>query len=139
MAYFALIAALLGGDGISFFLILFGLVCSVAFCGGILLWWMTLWASRKESRLGQFTVGSLLFATFFLALFCGIASSCVLVLESFHGTLSPETKILIWIFCAVGVLISFCPGLLLLEVLLRTATWMVKRRWIQRWLFRRSS
>jgi hypothetical protein len=137
MAYFSLMAGLLSGDWLSFLLILFGLVCSVAICGGVFLWWMTLWASRKDSRWGQFTVGSFLFAMFFIALFCGTVSGIIQILESDHGQIYPVIKVLIWIGCAVAVLFSIYPGLLLLEVLLRTATWIIKRPWVQRWIIRR--
>jgi hypothetical protein len=35
--------------------------------------WLTLWAVRDRSRLGQFTVGSLLFLAIFVAMFFGAA------------------------------------------------------------------
>jgi len=38
-------------------------------CTALALTWITLWAQRKDSQLGQFTIGSFLFATVFLSLF----------------------------------------------------------------------
>ena len=38
-------------------------------CGVLALAWLTLWAQRRNSIAGQFTIGSLLFATSFAAIF----------------------------------------------------------------------
>ena len=40
-------------------------------CGGLGLWWLTLWARQKDGRLGQFGIGSLLFLMVFAATFLG--------------------------------------------------------------------
>jgi uncharacterized membrane protein len=91
-------------------------------CSGLGLAWLTLWAERKDSRLGQFTIGSLLFLTVFVAIFFGGVRWIVALSpfrDKFGSILLPSL---------VAVVCSVSPVLGMTEALLWLAVWCIKRR-----------
>lgn len=109
------------------------------FCAGLVLWWMTLWASRRESRLGQFGIGSLLFVTLFVAMFLGFVRWLVSEGKA-YGTVAAGEEDMAFLIIAPafliwsGVSLGILPGMV--EAVLWGAVWFLKRPVVRRW-FRR--
>lgn len=104
-------------------------------CSGLVLWWMTLWASRRESRLGQFGVGSLLFAALFVAMFLGFVR-WNMIASAPEGTVftNPgELFSIIALVLLVWLLLSFRILAGLTEAVLWGAVWVLNRPGFRRW------
>ena len=108
-------------------------------CGGLGLWWLTLWARQKDARRGQFGIGSLLFLTVFVAMFFGIVRW--IVVRSSQQWPQADS---IGVFCIVAVicLLLAClsiPFVLCMgEAVLWAAVWFVKQPQVRRLLHGRS-
>lgn len=106
-------------------------------CCGLGLWWMTLWALRRDSRVGQFTVGSLLFATLFLAMFLGFVRWVVgagAAAQGFHGSQDNGPVFLaVALICLVWCAISVSIVASMTEAVLWGAVWLLKRPAVRRW------
>lgn len=93
--------------------------------GGLALWWLALWARRKETRPGQFGVGSLMFLTLFAALYLGAVRGLL--------TLAPDAPAGIWVFLLTAlfgllpVAVSIPFVLMMLDALLWAGVWVVRR------------
>lgn len=101
-------------------------------CGGLGLWWLTLWARQKNGRLGQFGIGSLLFLTLFAAIFLGTVRW--IVVQALHQSPRADSAglfCIVALICLVVVLISIPWVLRMSEALLWAGVWFFKvRRWI---------
>ncbi len=139
VGYLAMLAGVIGEVTDSPFLLVFAAVAfgAVSLCA-LTLVWITLWALRDNSRLGQFGIASILFLTVFVAVFFGV----IRWLVDNSGFLS-EDRQGIQTFASVGVVcllvaVLAIPFLLLMtESLLWASVWLVRRDWIRRWLSRR--
>ena len=64
LGYLALVAVVLSGLTSHGFLIVFpAVVCGALFCSAVVLFMLTRWAVREESRFGQFGIGTMLILT----------------------------------------------------------------------------
>lgn len=69
LGYFAICAGMLTAmTDVGFGRMYLAVLGAGAACAALVLCWMTLWALRKDSRPGQFTIGSLFFLTALLAI-----------------------------------------------------------------------
>lgn len=129
----AIALAAISGQPVALVLVILSLAWLV--CSGLLLWWMTLWASRRESRLGQFGVGSLLFAAVFVALFLGFVRWIVMAPLPAGTVLTNPGEL----FCVVALVVLFwlvvslriLAGLT--EAVLWGAVWVLNRPGVRRW------
>lgn len=104
-------------------------------CSAVALVWITLWAQRRESRLGQFGIGSLLFLTLFVAVFCATVRFCATrIMELYPGDRVEPTLTMISVatLTLIGVACSLFFVIRLLESLLNGLTWMIRRPWFRR-------
>ena len=112
------------------------LVVLVAVVGGALIWsslglvWLTLWALRKDSRLGQFGLGSLFFLTLFVALYLGLVRWTVVAIEQNSAWPVDNDGLFVsvavaWLFALI-VAAPFVLGMT--ESLLWFVVWILRRR-----------
>ncbi len=140
LSYLALISWVLCAVTERHFLTVFAaVVFGSLFCSGLALAWMTLWAVRKDSRLGQFGLGSLFFLTAFVALYCAAVRWVVIEIES-NSTL-PVRRDELFLPVAIGGLLASIVAVPLVagmtESLLWFAVWTVRRPLIRRLLIKR--
>jgi hypothetical protein len=102
-------------------------------CGGLGLWWLTLWARQKDGRLGQFGIGSLLFLTVFAAMFFGTVRWIVVQISlPSHQADNAELFSKVALISLIVGLCSIPWVLRMSEALLWAAVWFVKfRRWVR--------
>jgi hypothetical protein len=104
-------------------------------CSALALTWITLWAQRRDSQLGQFGIGSLMFLTLFAAIFCAVVRSITSRLMELHAVTQADD---LQILAAVGavtiviIAVSLAFVLRLIESLLKAAVWLVRQRWLRR-------
>jgi hypothetical protein len=135
-AYLAGTAAIIGGvTGNPFGLMLLAVVSVAAVSVFLILLWMTLWARRKESRLGQFTVGSLLFLMALVSLYFACSSWVATEMLSVRAVQSRAEGML------AGCVICLVLTLLAVPLLARTsesviwlAVLVLRSRPLQDWL-----
>lgn len=106
-------------------------------CGGLPLWWLTGWAMRRESRVGQFTVRSLLFVTLYAAVFLGFVR-WIVVAGRAHGAFPVsqdlgKTVAFVTLICLMLLVISLPVLICMTEVVLWGAVWLLKRPAVRRW------
>lgn len=141
LIYLAWIAGVLDIlTGISYGWVLAALVALAVCYPAMPLLWLTLWARRRDSRLGQFTVGSLLFSMLFLSVFLSFVGW---VASSPGGQLrlqepgSSEA----FLFSAIICIIFFALAIPLLIWATESAVWLavlaVRSRAVRNWLARR--
>lgn len=91
--------------------------------------WLTLWAQRENALPGQFSIGSLLFATCFIAIFFAAVrwiGANVSHVHDLHGA-EGLMYLLIAIACGLVGLITVPIAFGMLDSMLRAATWSLKR------------
>ena len=134
MVYWSVTAAMVSeATGQHFGIVLPAVLCGGFFCCGLGLVWITLWAQRKHSRLGQFTVGSLFFLTLFASLFLSFVQWFVAKSNLRHGPNAPGF-ITTAIICAFWLLIAFPLHLHMAHGVVLFGVWIVKRPLVRRWL-----
>ena len=140
MLYLAVVAAFLSGaTGYHFLLMLPAVVGGTVFCSSLALLWLTLWALRKDSRLGQFGLGSLLFLTLFVALYAGLVRWLVVAIGRARAQTGGDGDLFVQIavVCLLPLLIAIPFVLRMTESLLWLAVWILRRRPIRKLLGRR--
>jgi hypothetical protein len=138
-SYLACIAAVFVAITGSSFLWMVSAVFPGAILVGILaLAWLTGWAQRADSRLGQFGIPSLLFLTLFVAIFFSIVRWLVVNLR---GPTAGVNDTPVTIAIASVCLLLFALGVPLMtgfmESLVWSAVWLLRRAPVRRWLLRR--
>ncbi len=104
-------------------------------CGGLGLWWLTLWARQKNGRLGQFGVGSLLFLMVYAAIFFGTVRWIVVRASTqWRGADSVGLFCVVALICLLVALISVRFVLGMSEAVLWAAVWLVNRPQVRRWI-----
>jgi hypothetical protein len=112
-----------------------GLVAGALFCGNLVLLWMTLWARRKDSRLGQFTIGSMLFLMTFTAFFFGFVRWLTTrALQRWPSPNATEPFVVIAIMCLVLTFVSVPFVVGMTDAVLWAAVWCIRRPRVRRWL-----
>jgi hypothetical protein len=133
--YLAVLAILLCAATNIHYLWAFAILLAGAVVSTILgLKWLTLWAQRKESQLGQFQIGSLFFLTALLAmLFGAVRWSVVRVATQNHLPLDEAWPFvlgtLIWLI-AVAIALPLVLGMA--EAVLWTSVWMIRQPTVRR-------
>ena len=96
-------------------------------CGVLALAWLTLWAQRRNSIAGQFTIGSLLFATCFAAVFFAAVRwlGANWAFGPRHASPSGASYFGIAVGCLLVLAISIPIVFGMLEALLRLAIWLM--------------
>ena len=137
LAYLGLVALVLSGlTGRPVWLILLGLVFGAFFSGAVALVWLVRWALRQESRVGQFSIASLLLVTALAAAFFGAVRWLVTSVEGrqIPGRFSAVYVATLCVFLAgLGIPVV----LYLMEAFVWLAAWLVWRPTVQRWLKRK--
>jgi hypothetical protein len=141
LAYTGLVASLLSTSTRCAFFFTFAAVFSgFLVCGGLGLWWLTLWARQKDARPGQFGIGSLLFLMVFGAIFCGTVRWIVVrVAEQQSQPESAGLFCIVALICLPLTLVSIPVVLRMMEGVLWTAAWFVKRPQVRRWILGQKS
>ena len=134
LAYLGFVALIMSGlTGKPFLLVLLGLLFGVFFSGGVALVWLVRWALRQESRVGQFSIASLLLVTAFAAAFFGAVRWLVTNVDhrQVPGRFERVYVVVVCVFLAgIGIPVVLC----LMESLVWLAAWLVRRPAVQRWL-----
>ena len=138
--YLAIVSVILCvATGRPFAVIMAAVVVTSLLCSGLVLLWLTLWAVRKDSRLGQFGIGSLFFLTVFVALYFSAVRWVVQEIERnptelkhLEGTFPPVAITGLFVVYAG---IPFVARMT--ESLMWFAVWLVRRPSIKRFLARR--
>lgn len=112
------------------FVPVFAIVCAGALASGALaLAWLTLWAQRENSLARQFTIGSLLFATCFAAIFFAAVRWLGSNLAFLPQRTSPAGSTYFGV--AIGCLLVFAISIPIvfgmLDSLLRLAIWLLRQ------------
>jgi hypothetical protein len=135
LAWLAFVAfALAVATSASYPLVFAGVLGGVVVCSSLGLTWLTLWARRKDSRLGQFGIGSLLFLTVYAALFFGTVR-WILVRFAAQANRSPnsgEAFLIVAAICLVVAIVSVPVVLAMTEAVLWAAVWLARRAPIRR-------
>jgi hypothetical protein len=133
MAYAAALANIFGAATHCTFPFAFASILGMfVICGVLGLWWLTRCARQKDSRRGQFGIGSLLLLTVFAAMFLGTVRWIVLRVEEKQPL--PDS---LGAFCVIAVVCSFfacisIPFVLCLnEALLWAAVWLIRSPLLQ--------
>ena len=104
-------------------------------CGSLGVWWMTLWARQKDARLGQFTVGSMLFVMVYVAIFFGTlrwtVDRAAMQFPRDEPTMAFPMFFVMW---SLGAVVSVGIVLRMTEAVLWAAVWLVKRPRFRRWI-----
>jgi hypothetical protein len=111
-----------------FWVTLSAVLCGAVFTSGLAIWWLTRWALRKDARPGQFTIGSLMFLTAFVALYFSAISSLVSLLP-LGSARPPQGSVFAWAGLAMGVLalVSIPFVLFVADGIVWAGVWVVKR------------
>ena len=138
--YLSVVSAILWvATGRPFAVVMAAVVVMALLCSGLALLWLTLWAVRKDSRLGQFGIGSLFFLTALVALY--FSAVRWVALEIGENPWQPQPADELFLPVAVGGLLFACLGVPLMmgmtESLMWFAVWLVRRPTIRRFLARR--
>jgi hypothetical protein len=139
VGYLAPMAYILSGVTEAGFLWTFvAVVAGALLCSGVGLVWLTLWAELEDGRLGQFGVGSLLFAAFYAAMFFGLVRWVCTSLPHAERTSLSEAALFIMVAipCLISALVGVYFVLPLTESLLWAAVWMLRRPRVRRFLGR---
>jgi uncharacterized membrane protein YhaH (DUF805 family) len=109
----------------AFFVFLLGMIITAS----LALAWLTLWAQRDDSLPGQFTIGSLLFATCFISIFCAAVRWVGARSLELHPQRTSEGLIYlpVAIGCGLVGLITMPIAFGMLDSMLRAAIWSLKR------------
>lgn len=93
--------------------------------GCLALAWLTLWAGRRNSLPGQFTIGSLLFATGFTAIFFAAVRWIGVALEHAHDLRSGGGWLFLPVAFAVSVAVVLSVPIVfgMLNSMLRAGIW----------------
>ena len=122
-----------------FVVVLVAVIGGALSCSILALTWLTLWAVRRDSRIGQYGIGSLLFLTVFVALYFGLVRwTADAIGQNPHVQVSREevlTSVALMCLCASILAVPFVLGMT--ESLLWFAVWVLRRRPVQRLLRRR--
>ena len=108
-----------------FWVVLLAVFSGTVFVGGLAIWWLTLWALRKDSRRGQFGLGSLLFLTLFVSLYLGSIRGLMMLVPG--APAEGWMILLVALFGLIPVAVSIPFILMMLDALLWAAVWLVKR------------
>lgn len=130
IAWLAFVALLAAASTESNFTPVFAVVISGALaCGVLALAWLTLWAQRQNSLPGQFTIGSLLFATCFAAIFFAAVRWLGSNLAFLSPRSSPSGSVYIGVAfgCLLILAISIPIVFGMFDALLRMAIWLLRR------------
>jgi uncharacterized membrane protein YidH (DUF202 family) len=103
------------------------------FLCGLALAWLTLWGERRDSRLGQFGVGSLLFLAVYIAMYCGVVR-WVWTTESERAGSDPQDYVALGAIAAVCLVVGLVgiPFLVrMTEALLWGAVWLLNHPWVR--------
>ena len=108
-----------------FFVFLLGMIITAS----LALAWLTLWAQRNDSLPGQFTIGSLLFATCFIAIFCAAVRWIGARSLELHAQRTSEGLVYlpVAIGCGFVAVITVPIAFGMLDSMLRAAIWSLKR------------
>ncbi len=142
LLYLALVALFIRSAIDRHYLAVFAAVIgATVLCSGLTLAWLTLWAMRKDGRLGQFGVGSLLFLTAFAAVFLGGVRWIVTEIEISAVNFEPGNRLFlsVAIYCLVALVIGIPLVVRMTESTVWFAAWAVRRPLIRRLLNRRRS
>lgn len=127
MAWLACLASLLASAAkIHYLYALAGVAGYMVLCISLGMTWLVLWARRKESRLGQFTIGSFLFLVAFVAIFASTLRWFSILIDLTPG---PAAVVLIALLS-----LTFRFVLPMTESILWGAVWLVRRRAAQKLL-----
>ena len=139
-AYLVVMAGMFSSlSGRPFWLMLVAVFIGAAFCTSIVLVWLIRWARKVASRLGQFSIASLLFTMLLVSIYFGIVRWLVVRWDVQRAPLPSEGA---WQFVYVAVLCFFlflvaAPLMLrMAESLVWLAVWIIRRPLVQRWLAR---
>jgi hypothetical protein len=124
LAWLAMLAAIFSSmTNSSFFLMFAALVTGAVFTAGLAVVWLARWAVRENARPGQFSIGSLLFLTVFVAIYFGAVRWLASHLPGnpLHSYQNAVVYLPISIFCLLAALLSAPIVLGMLDVLLRLA------------------
>jgi hypothetical protein len=109
----------------SFWAVLLGLFLVMLLVGGLAFWWLTLWALRKDGRLGQFGIGSLLFLTLFVAIYLSAVRWLITMLPG--APVQGCSFLIVALIGLVPVAISIPILLPMLDAILWAAVWLKNR------------
>lgn len=143
LVYLAFISSMIAQGTRQPFWVIFAVVFSGAvFTCGLALWWLTLWALRKDARWGQFGLGSLLFLTAFVAIYFSAVRWLVTMLPNVQRAatlpnIAPQDT-QPWAFLQIAmwgliiVVVSIPYMLVMTDGLLWAAVWLVKQPALRR-------
>lgn len=137
VAWLAFVAALATGLTESNFAAVFAVVFAGALaCGVLALAWLTLWAQRENSLPGQFTIGSLLFATCFAAIFFAavrwLGSNLAFMPQRSTTPGSVYFGVAIGSLLVLAISVPIVFGMF--DALLRMALWFIRRPAVRPWI-----
>jgi hypothetical protein len=140
LAYLAALSlAIVALTGTAFWIVFPAVVAGAAAASGLALAWATLWALRDDGRLGQFTVGSLLFLTVFVSGYFALVRWLAIAARQNLKLDIPDAPA----FATFGVA-SLLPILIGIPLMVRMAesvvwfgVWLVRRPAVRDWLRRR--
>jgi hypothetical protein len=110
-----------------FWVVLLVLFTGAVFTGGLALWWLWLWALRKDGRPGQFGLGSLFFLMAFVSLYLGAVRGLMLLLPVPGARDEPLAFFFLALGGLVAIILSVPFVLRMLDALLWAAVWLVRR------------
>lgn len=137
IAWLALVALLAAASTQSNFASVFAVVIAGALASGVLaLAWLTLWAQRQNSLPGQFTIGSLMFATCFAAIFLAAVRWLGSNLAFLSPRSSPSGSVYIGVAfgCLLILAISIPIVFGMFDALMRLAIWFMRRPAVRPWI-----
>jgi hypothetical protein len=138
--YLSVVAGMLSGaTRHPFVIVLVAVIGGALSCSILALTWLTLWAVRRDSRIGQYGIGSLLFLTVFVALYFGLVRwTADAIGQNPHVQVSRgEVLTSVAIVCLITSILAVPFVLGMTESLVWFAVWVLRRRPIQRLLRRR--
>jgi len=113
-----------------------GVVVGALSLSALALTWATLWARRRDSRLGQFGIASLFFLTVFVAVFFAAVRWITdrIATDAPRGVGGDTLFGSVAITCLMVTLFAIPLMIGVIEALLWTGVWVIRRPWMQRWL-----
>jgi len=144
--YLALVAYILSGlTGRDFLIVFPAVVCGALFCSAVVLFMLTRWALREESRMGQFGIGTMLILTGLVSMYFATVRWLMVGRSPGSGEDSGFLGIAlgsgenlgflgIALVCLVLAVVAIPFVLGMAESLVWFAVWTVRRPAVRRWL-----
>lgn len=132
MAYLSLVCAGISEvTRTSFILTLTVVLTGILFTATAFLVWLALRIVRKQDRRGQFSIATMLFLTFLVAIYLGVIRLFAELIAPTLGPNEPPSFQLAATICLVLTIISIPFLLVLMDGFVWLAAWIVRRSWVQ--------